>query len=136
MAHICAIARGVARKNPYVINLFEQYDIKDFSMLKNDMKLTNFKVNKNSKPLHWTSGKGHLSNKIGQWLQYRKVETGKISYDETTLFSEILVWRKTRKQAIPERHHHYYESCVGGGADGESPFDEDKDDDMEPEEQW
>ena len=52
MAHICAIARRVARKNPYVINLFEQYDIKDFSMLKNDMKLTNFKVNKNSKPLH------------------------------------------------------------------------------------
>lgn len=66
-------------------------------------------------------------------MQYRKAETDKISNDETKLFSEILVWRKTRKQAIPERHHHYYESCVGGGADGESTFDEDKDDDMEPE---
>ena len=62
-------------------------------------------------------------------MQYRKAETDKISNDETKLFSEILVWRKTRKQAIPERHHHY----VGGGADGESTFDEDKDDNMEPE---
>ena len=40
------------------------------------------------------------------------------------------------KTAIPERFHHYYEGLVGGGADDEPTFDEDKDDDMEPEEQW
>ena len=101
-----AIVASVARKNLYVVNLFEQSVIKDLKMLKNDMKLTNFKVNTNGEPVHWTSDKGYSSNDIVQWLQYRKVETDKIfyrtNYDETKPFSEIFVRRKTRKQALPK----------------------------------
>lgn len=39
---------------------------------------------------------------------------------------------------IPERYHRYHENLIGGGADEdkEPTFDEDKGDDMEPEEQW
>ena len=163
------IAASVARKNPYVANLFEQSDINDLEILKNDMKLANLNVNTNGEPVHWKSGKGYWSNSIVQWLQYRKAEPDKIfyrtNYDETKPFSEILVCRKTWKQAlpklipaytpklpifsknlddllklckdyaIPERYHHYYKSLAGDGADDESTFDEDKDDDMEPEEQ-
>ena len=68
--HERAIVASVARKNPYVVNLFEQSDIKDLKMLKNDMKLTNFKVNTNGEP---------------DKVFYRT------NYDETKLFSEILV---------------------------------------------
>ena len=132
------------------------------------MKLTKLKVNTNGEPVHWTSGKGYSSNDIVQWLQYRKAKPGKIFYrtncDETKPFSEILVRRKTRKQALPKlvpaythklpisskklddllklcedhaipERYHYYESLAAGGADDEPTSDEDKDDDMQPEEQ-
>ena len=53
-----ALVASVARKNHSVVNLFEQSEIKDLK-LKNDIKLTNFKVNTNGEPVHWTSGKGY-----------------------------------------------------------------------------
>ena len=101
MPYKLATVASVARKNPYVVNLFEQSDIKDLKMLKNDMTLAKFKVSANSEPVHWTSGKGYSSNDIVQWLQYRKAQPDKIfyltNYDETKPFSEILARRKTRK---------------------------------------
>ena len=106
MPYKLATVASVARKNPYVVTLFEQSDIKDLKMLKNDMTLAKFKVNANSEPVHWTSGKGYSSNDIVQWLQYRKAQPDKIfyltNYDETKPFSEILARRKTRKQALPK----------------------------------
>lgn len=75
-------------------------------MLKNDIKLTNFKVNTNREPAHLTSSKAYLSNHIVQWFQCRKAEPEKIfyctNYDEIKPFSEILVCWKTRKQALPK----------------------------------
>ena len=93
-----AIVASAARKNPYVGNLFEQSDIKELKMLKNDMKLTNFKVNTNGGHVHWTSGKGYSSNDIVQWLQYRKAEPDKIfyrtNYDEKNLSVKSLFAEK------------------------------------------
>ena len=76
--HEWAVVTSVARKNLYVVDIFETNVVKDYKRLQQELKINNVKKNTQGHTVHWNSGQGSSSNDVVSCF-YRKEQPGKIA---------------------------------------------------------